>query len=135
VALVQLGWPVEVGRLVLFLILFGCGVALAYSFLVLLTAASVWLVRNQSLYEVWWLFTTFMRYPREIFAGRWVYPVGWFFNFVVPIILVTNVPARLMVKALEPELAVYTVLASVVFLAISCKVFRLSLQHYRSASS
>jgi len=135
VALVQLGWPVEVGRLVLFLILFGCGVALAYSFLVLLTAASVWLVRNQSLYEVWWLFTTFMRYPREIFAGRWVYPVGWFFNFVVPIILVTNVPARLMVKALEPELAVYTVLASVVFLAISCKIFRLSLQHYRSASS
>jgi ABC-type uncharacterized transport system permease subunit len=51
------------------------------------------------------------------------------------VIIVTNVPAQVMVKALEPELAVYTVLASVVLVAISGKIFRLSLQHYRSASS
>lgn len=134
-ALMQLGWDFDLGRLLLFLLLFACGVALAYSFLVLLTAASVWLVRNQSLYEVWWLFTTFMRYPREIFAGRWAYPIGWFFTFVVPVIIATNVPARVMVKVLEPELAAYTLLASAVLLVLSRKVFYLALQHYRSASS
>ena len=30
--------------------MFACGVAMAYSFLLMLTSTSVWLVRNQSLY-------------------------------------------------------------------------------------
>src|SRR5260370_11103695 len=47
--------------------LFVCGTALAYSFLLLLTSSSVWLMRNQSLMEMWWLVTTLMRYPREIY--------------------------------------------------------------------
>ena len=37
------------------------GVAMAYGFLLMLTAASVWFMRNQSLMEMWWLFTTLMR--------------------------------------------------------------------------
>ena len=60
-------WVFDPGRLALFLVMFACGVAMAYSFLLMLTSSSVWLIRNQSLYEMWWLFTTLMRYPREIF--------------------------------------------------------------------
>ena len=59
----------------------------------MLTSTSVWLVRNQSLMEMWWLFTSLMRYPREIFAGPWAAPLGWFFTFVLPVLLVVNVPA------------------------------------------
>ena len=79
-------------------ILFTSGAALAYGFLLMLTSASVWLMRNQSLFEMWWLFTTLMRYPREIFNGTWASPAGLFFSFVVPIMLVTNVPAQVMVQ-------------------------------------
>src|SRR5262249_32903919 len=63
-ALTAMGWefdPLNGGPFLLsaglFLVLFCCGVALAYSFLLLLTSTSVWMVRNQSLYELWWLFT------------------------------------------------------------------------------
>src|SRR5262245_42600495 len=80
-ALWAMSWPFDPGRLVAFLLLFACGVAMAYSFLLMLSSLSVWMVRNQSLMEMWWLFTNLMRYPREIFAATsWALPVGWFFR-------------------------------------------------------
>lgn len=136
VALIQGEWHWHLGQLVLFLAMMLCAVALAYSFLLMLTALSVWFMRNQSLFEMWWLFTTLMRYPREVFRGTWAYPVGWLFSFVIPIMLVTNVPARVMAnKLLDPLLVAYTVLAAGVALWFSRRLFRLALQRYRSASS
>src|SRR5258708_6087998 len=70
-ALHEVNWTFDAVQIASFAVLFGCGVLIAYSFLVLLTATSVWLVRNQSLYEMWWLVTSLMRYPREIFNGGW----------------------------------------------------------------
>jgi len=134
VALEQVGWTFDAGQAGLFLVMFACGVALAYGFLLLLTSASVWFMRNQSLYEMWWLFSTLMRYPREIFRN-WAAPAGWFFSFVIPIMLVINVPARIMVKALDPAIVFYTLLATVVALVVSRRFFRLALRRYRSASS
>lgn len=125
---------IDPGTVALFLVMFLCGVGLAYGFLLLLTSASVWFMRNQSLFEMWWLFTTLMRYPREIFQG-WAAPVGWFFSFVIPIMLVINVPASVMVKALDPWYVAYTVTATVLALAISRWFFRYALRRYRSASS
>jgi ABC-2 type transport system permease protein len=133
-ALMNLEWAWDAGKVALFLIMFACGTALAYGFLLLLTSASVWFMRNQSLYEMWWLFTTLMRYPREIFRN-WAAPAGIFFSFVVPIMLVINVPARIMVKGLEPAFVGYTFLATVVVLFLSRRFFRYALKRYRSASS
>src|SRR5262249_19217984 len=84
----------------MFVLLFCCGTAIAYSFLLILMSTAVWLVRNQSLYELWWLFSSLMRYPREIFTKTWAMPVGWFFTFIIPVMVVSNVPARVMVKKL-----------------------------------
>jgi ABC-2 type transport system permease protein len=135
-ALAQLGEPVPVGRVLVFLATFGCGVALAYSFLLLLSSTSVWLLRNQSMYEVWWLFTSLMRYPREIFAGRWAAPVGWFFSFVVPVMLVANVPARVLVRMLDnPWLIGYMAVVTALLLVASRRFFQFALRRYRSASS
>ena len=134
-AFVDAGWPFDPLKAAAFLVLFACGAALAYGFLLLLTSASVWFMRNQSLYEMWWLFTTLMRYPREIFNGRWATPAGLFFSFIVPIMLVTNVPASLMVKTLDPWLACYAVASTVVVIWVSRRAFRAALKRYRSASS
>jgi ABC-2 type transport system permease protein len=133
--LYELGWDVSPARVPLFLLMMACGAALAYSFLLVLTSASVWFMRNQSLFEMWWLFTTLMRYPREIFHGPWASPVGWFFSFVVPIMLVTNVPANIMVKALEPAIVAYALGATALMIVVSRWFFRLALRRYRSASS
>jgi ABC-2 type transport system permease protein len=133
-ALSVLGWP-GLDRMVLFIALLICGCALAYGFLLSLTAASVWFMRNQSLMEMWWLFGTLMRYPREIFEGPMASVVGKFFTYAIPIMLVTNVPAQTMVKAIDPYLVAYTFAATVIVLAVSRWVFRRALMRYRSASS
>lgn len=130
----EVGWEFDLLQVLLFLAMFTCGVLLAYGFLLMLTSASIWFMRNQSLYEMWWLFTTLMRYPREIFR-HWADPVGSFFYFVVPIMLVTNVPAQSMVKTLDPEIAGYTALATVAVLVVSRWYFKFAMRRYRSASS
>lgn len=135
VSLVQMDWAFDPVRLLLFVVMFGCGAALAYSFLLTLTSTAVWFVRNQSLLEMWWLFTSLMRYPREIFQGALGGPLYWFFSFIVPVMLVISVPAETMVKVFKPELALLTVGATVVMLYVSRQVFRYALSHYRSASS
>jgi ABC-2 type transport system permease protein len=131
----RMHWPFDPLRISLFVAMFLCGLCLAYGFLLLLTSASVWLVRNQSLYELWWLFSSLMRYPREIFQGRIVAPVGLFFSFVVPAMLVISVPADVMVNALDWRYVTFTATVTVVLLVVSRRVFRLALRRYRSASS
>jgi ABC-2 type transport system permease protein len=135
----DLGWSFDALQALAFLSLFLCGAAMAYSFLLMLAASSVWLMRNQSLYELWWLFTTLMRYPREIFTHSWAAPLGFFFTFVIPVLLVVNVPARVMVKPFEGGMvyltAALTVAVTAALLAVSRVVFRFALRRYRSASS
>jgi ABC-2 type transport system permease protein len=135
-ALIQMDWVFDPLRAALFLVLFLSGTALAYSFMVLLTSLSVWMVRNQNLMETWWLFTSLMRYPREMYVGTWATPLGLFFTFVIPVLLIINVPARVMVKTLdEPLLIGFLVGMTVVLFAVSRWFFRFSLARYRSASS
>jgi ABC-2 type transport system permease protein len=118
-----------------FLGLFACGITIGYSLLVFLTSASVWFKRNQSLYELWWLFTSLMRYPKGIFV-RWAAPLGWFFSFVVPVLLVVNVPAAIMVKVLDDPLIIsITIAFALGLLFASRQFFRFALRSYRSASS
>src|SRR5262245_43027794 len=96
-SLAHMGWQFDPVKVLGFLVTFGCGLVISYAFMLALTALSVWMVRNQSLMEMWWLFTSLARYPKEIFNNSWAAPLGRFFTFFVPILLVVNVPASLMV--------------------------------------
>ena len=134
-ALRQMHWTFDAERLCAFAIAFTCGVLIAYCFMLMLTSVSVWMVRNQSLMEMWWLFSSLARYPKEIFAGTWAAPIGQFFTYVLPILLVANVPSQAMVKVLDWRVIGYTAGATVVLLVLSRKFFRVALRSYRSASS
>ncbi|MCS6978369.1 MAG: ABC-2 family transporter protein [Gemmatales bacterium] len=135
-ALRDMGWQFDPLRVGLFVVLFASGVAMAYCFMVLFSALSIWMVRNQNLAETWWLFTSLMRYPKEMYVGKWAGPLGKFFTFVVPVLLIVNVPARVMVKPLdEPHLALLLVAATVAVFLLTRVFFRFSLSRYRSASS
>ncbi|MFN4261811.1 MAG: ABC transporter permease [Gemmataceae bacterium] len=131
----QMGWQPNLAQTAAFVALFLCGAVMTYCFLLVLMSTSVWLIRNQSLFELWWLFTSLVRYPREVFTRGWAAPVGWFFTFIVPVMLVINVPARIMVKTLEPAFVAYTVAATLVMLVVSRRFFYYALRRYRSASS
>jgi ABC-2 type transport system permease protein len=58
-----------------------------------------------------------------------------FFTFVVPVLVVVNVPADTLVRAFDPFFIVWTILAALAMLIVSRRVFRRALQSYRSASS
>jgi len=114
------------------------GVAILYSLTIVLAACSVWLGRNSSIYDFWFYITTFSRYPMEIYTGSYGIWLQRFFTFFVPILIVVNVPARLLAKPLQPEyayLAGFGILATLASLAISRWVFQRALASYRSASS
>ncbi len=122
-----------------------CGTIIMYSVMIVLSSTSIWLGRNQHLSSFWFYITNFYRYPMEIYQRH---GIGWAlwgtFTFVVPILVVSNVPARVFAQpspgasAWEPwefYLACYTVVATVGSLLVSRWVFKRALLSYRSASS
>ncbi len=114
------------------------GVLILYSVMLSLAATSIWLGRNQSLYDFWFYITSFSRYPMEIYDGPWGTPLRQLFTFIVPILVVINVPARLMAKPLSWDyapLALFALLATVLSLLGSRWVFQRAIGSYRSASS
>lgn len=125
----------------LYLFYIGCGVAIMYSLMLSLSATSIWLGRNQTLYNFWFYITNFSRYPMEIYNRGWGQALYGFFTFVVPVLVVVNVPARILAQPVNPQsdehwkLAVFAILAAIASLVASRAVFQLALRSYRSASS
>jgi len=117
------------------------GVAILYSLMITMSAASVWLGRNQSLTNFWFYITNFSRYPMEIYNAGWGAALMYIFTFIVPVLVVVNVPARLLAQPLSPRawwewpLAGFAVLASVGSVLASRWVFQRAIKAYRSASS
>lgn len=132
------GWVLTPWAVVLYPLYVFMGVLILYSVMIALAATSIWLGRNQSLYDFWFYITNFSRYPMEIYDGPWGTPLRQLFTFVVPILVVINVPARLMAKPLSPEnawMAVFGLIATVASVLGSRWVFNRALLSYRSASS
>ncbi|MCA9150848.1 MAG: ABC-2 family transporter protein [Planctomycetales bacterium] len=119
----------------------GCGVAIMYSLMISLAATSIWLGRNQTLYNFWFYITNFSRYPMEIYSGTYGEPLRFLFTFLIPVLVVVNVPARIMALPLRWQdgmahlLPAFAVVATVVSLVGSRWVFQRALGSYRSASS
>ena len=130
--------PVQIGLYLVFVV---SGVTILYSLMISLAATSIWLGRNQTLYNFWFYITNFSRYPMEIYSGPYGTPLRMFFTFIIPVLIVVNVPARFLVAPLVPQsandllLPAFAVLATFVSLIASRWVFTRALLSYRSASS
>jgi ABC-2 type transport system permease protein len=130
-----------VHSVLLYVLFILCGVAIMYSVMICLSATSIWLGRNQTLYNFWFYITNFSRYPMEIYNQGWGRPLLGLFTFVVPVLVVVNVPARILAKPLDPRadweyaLVLWTVVATLISVSASRWVFRRALGSYRSASS
>ncbi|MGD9721719.1 MAG: ABC transporter permease [Pirellulales bacterium] len=138
VALARLSyWPTPV-QVLLYPVYLVCGVAIFYSLMIALAATSVWLGRNQTLYEFWFYITNFSRYPMEIYQGEIGGPLRIFFTFVIPLLVVVNVPARLLAQPLKAQswpLALFALFAAGASLWVSRWIFQRAMLSYRSASS
>src|SRR4051812_14327092 len=115
-----------------FLALCLAGVLIHYSLMFLLTTISFWTVRAQGI--VWGYYNLFniARMPDEAFQGLF----KAIFTFAIPMLLVSNVPARVLVKpATSPHLALLLVGMSILCFIVSEWGWRTSLKRYTSASS
>jgi ABC-2 type transport system permease protein len=115
-----------------FALLVVTGVLVHYSLMFLLTTVSFWTVRAQGI--VWGYYSLFnlARLPDAAFRG--LFKVV--FTFAVPMLLVANVPVKLLVNKLaEPLDFLLLVALSIVGFVVSEAAWRASLRHYTSASS
>src|SRR3989442_368 len=115
-----------------FLLLVAAGVLIHYSLMFLLASASFWTVRAQGI--VWGYYSLFdiARLPDAAFRGFFKV----FFTFPVPMLLVANVPAKLLVSKLRSPLEMLLLLGMMVLCFSMSQVgWKFSLKHYTSASA
>jgi len=125
-------------QIVLYPLYILAGVAILYSLSIVLASTAVWVGRNQSIYEFWFYITNFSRFPREIYHGPIGTPLQFCFTFLIPVLVVVNVPARMLAQPLTTadwRLAAFALVAATASLAAARWVFQRALASYRSASS
>jgi ABC-2 type transport system permease protein len=114
-----------------FLVLSLAGVFIHYSLMFLLASISFWTVRAQGI--VWGYYNLFQiaRMPDEAFSGLF----KAFFTFAIPMLLVSNVPVRVLVNRFSAGSLLILLGMSVVCFAVSEWGWRASIRQYTSASS
>src|SRR5207302_9488115 len=125
-ALHQLGWPVDAVRIAMHFGLVLLWIAFFYSLMIMLASTSVWLGRNQGLYEFWFYITVFARYPRNIYGGSAARLIlQMVFSYVIPILLVITVPAEVVVGKLLATswILLVTAAAAIIGLIVSRRLF------------
>jgi len=134
VSLAKLGLHPGVWQGLLYLGALGFGAAVHYSIMFSLAVASFWIVRAQGLIYGYFSIFNIGRYPDAIFHGTFKFIFSW----LVPVILVANVPARLLMGAFSSSTLLpllQLALAALFVLAMSRLFWKLALAHYSSASS
>jgi ABC-2 type transport system permease protein len=132
-ALTRLQITPSVGAVLLYLIALGFGVAVHYSIMLSLAAVSFWIIRAQGLVYGYFNFLNIARYPDVIFPKLFRFVFGW----IIPVVIVANIPARLLIKSLgQPGWLMFHLIVAGTIAALISRVFwRFALRHYSSASS
>jgi ABC-2 type transport system permease protein len=108
------------------------GILIHYSLMFLLSTISFWTVRAQGI--VWGYYSMFniARLPDAAFRGFFKV----FFTFAIPMILVANVPAKILVSKLRSPFEM-VLLMTMMFICFTLSQigWRFALRHYTSASA
>lgn len=115
-----------------FLLLCLASMMIHYSLMLILATTSFWTVRAQGIVWGYYSFFNIARLPDAAFRGAFKV----FFTFALPMLLVANVPAKLVVQKLESsgEMLLLALMSAALF-ALSEAIWRFSMRHYTSASS
>lgn len=120
-------------QIALYAVALGFGVTIHYAIMFTLATLSFWIVRAQGLIYGYFNFFNIGRYPDVIFRGAFKI----IFSYVIPVIIVANVPSRILTRALESPFQRLAQMAVVSFcvLAASRLFWTCALRRYSSASS
>lgn len=135
-ALSRLGLHPGAAQWTLYAAAVGFGIAIHYAIMFLLTTFSFWIVRAQGLVFGYYNLFNIARYPDSIFRGAKIF--RFIFTWLIPVILVANVPARILATAASQPpgpLLLKLAAAACIALAISRVTWKFALSRYTSASS
>jgi ABC-2 type transport system permease protein len=120
--------------ILLYAVAVGLGVAIHYSIMFFLVTISFWIVRAQGLVYGYYNIFNIARYPDSIF-GKGLF--RFVFSWIVPVIVVSNIPARLLGHIFDAPLPLIAQLAGAAALSvgISRAFWIFALRRYSSASS
>lgn len=117
-----------------FAALCGVGILIHYSLMFMLASISFWTVRAQGIVYGYYNLFQIARMPDEAFRGLF----KAVFTFALPMLLVTNVPVRLVTEKMD--LSAPGPILLLLVMALACALasewwWRISLRRYKSASS
>jgi len=131
IAILRLGEQVGVDRALGFGLLLFAGLAIIYSFLLILSTLAFWLVKLENILV---LFATMYE------AGKW--PIGLYppwlrvgLTAVVPVAFAITIPVESLVGRLEPATLGLALVVALAFLLGSRWFWRFGLRHYTGASA
>ena len=133
-ALTRLGIHPTASQVLLYIVAVAFGVTVHYSIMFFLSTISFWIVRAQGLIYGYYNLFNIGRYPDVIFRGVF----RFLFTWIVPIILVANVPARLLMGMAQetPFVLLLRLAIAIAFIVGVTRIFwRFALTRYTSASS
>jgi ABC-2 type transport system permease protein len=120
-------------QVALYLVAVGLGVAIHYSIMFALATMSFWIVRAQGLIYGYFSIFNIARYPASIFHG----PFKFVFSWIIPVIIVANIPAQILARSFgQPFLLLGQLAAAALIVVAGSRFFwRSALKRYSSASS
>jgi ABC-2 type transport system permease protein len=114
-----------------FLMLCVAGILIHYSLMFLLASVAFWTVRAQGIVWGYYSLFTIARQPDAAFQGFF----RAFFTFAVPMLLVANVPVKVLLRLGSPREMLWLLGMGVVCFVVSELFWRFSMRHYASASA
>jgi ABC-2 type transport system permease protein len=132
-ALWKLAMVPTAAQLLLYAAAVCCGILIHYAIMLAFAASSFWMVRSQGLIYGYYSLFNIGRYPDTIYRGAFKLVFSW----MIPVIIVANIPARFLIHAAEtpwPSL-LHLLAATALMVGATRLLWNAALRHYSSASS
>jgi ABC-2 type transport system permease protein len=133
VSLWKLAVVPTVAQFLLYAVAVGCGTLIHYAVMLTFASMSFWMVRSQGLIYGYYSLFNIGRYPDTIYRGAFKLVFSW----MIPVIIVANIPARLLIHAAANPWASMLQLMGVTLMLLGATrlLWNAALRHYSSASS
>ncbi len=127
----KLGLHPSVLAVAVYLCMVACGVIIHYSALVMAMSLAFWITSSQGVEGSYFTLMEFSRLPREAFNRV----ASLLFVWILPVVVVSNGPARELLHGFELWWALALVAAAAGWFTLAVAMFRGGLKRYTSASS
>jgi ABC-2 type transport system permease protein len=118
-------------QLLLYILLIANALVFLFAVVLIVATISFWTIQSYGLARIFDNLLRIGRYPLDIFEGA----LRGMFIYILPLVLVAQVPAQALLNSLSPRFLAFSFTASNCFLVLALKFWKLGLKNYSSAST